>query len=541
MTARRLTTDATIRRGLADSAGYSRLIKGGGEPHRLRMELTESEGPADNVTPAEAADQVLRFVQLTDFQLADLASPSRLEFLQRLVGRPGWRLMLPSYRPQEFVAVQAIEAIIRTVATLGPVDLALTTGDNIDSSQLNELTMYLRLMDGGVIDPGADSRRLRDTVSAHEGGEYWNPEPRSRDRWKVEKGFPDYPGALDAAAEQFTADGIGVPWLACFGNHDQLVQGRAPVPSGMDDVLTSTHKPHSLSGAVPEDDVIDTYIRDPLTLVASASSNEGKIEPGHPIEARSVRRIVGREEYIRAHLGSPTLPTGHGFEAADADASRAYYVYDEVPGIRMICLDTTNPAGYADGCLDDAQFRWLDDRLREVHSRVSGRHTGATDRLVVLFSHHGLSTLVNDTRNDVHSDPVHLAAEVEKLLHNYPNVVLWLSGHTHVNKVTPRPRPASPVGPPGGFWEVSTSSIAEWPVQARLLEIYVDDRFVRIRTTMIDSATPVTPNGGTQLADLAGLHREIAANDPDGVGGRDAEGGPDDRNVELLVPLPFPR
>lgn len=542
-----LTTNCSIKREPAGTGGYARLTTSEGEKHSLRTDCLPSREfpdgtPEDGAWESPSSEHVIRFVQMTDFQLADLASPSRLEFLQRLVGTPGWRLMLPSYRPQEFLALHAIAAIVRTVRELGGLDLALTTGDNIDSAQLNELATYLTLMDGGQVDPGAGSRGLKDTVSADIGGDFWNPEPESRDWWKTARGFPDRPGALAAAAQPFAADGVGVPWLACFGNHDQLVQGRAPVPTDIDELLKSPRKPQKVATDLPAGEAIDSYVRDPLSFVdASPASGLAESSVARRIEPNSDRRIVSRSEYVQAHLDGQGLPVGHGFSAEDVDESRAYYVHDGVPGVRMICLDTTNPAGYADGCIDDRQFRWLEERLREVHSRASGMPTGNTDRLVILFSHHGLSTLVNDTRDDANSGIVHLADEVEGMLHTFPNVVLWLSGHTHVNKVTPRPSSAVKVGDVGGFWEISTSSIAEWPVQARLLEVRCDSRFVRVRSTMIDSAIPVVPDEDNRLTQLASLHREIAANDPDGVGGPDAEGTAGDRNVELLVPLPFPR
>ena len=54
---------------------------------------------------------------------------------------------------------------------------------------------------------------------------------------------------------------------------------------------------------------------------------------------------------------------------------------------------------------------------------------------------------------------------------------------------------------------------------------------------MIDSDVPISPKGGTGLAELASLHREAAANDPNSVGGLEAHGLSTDRNVDLLVPL----
>lgn len=201
----------------------------------------------------------------------------------------------------------------------------------------------------------------------------------------------------------------------------------------------------------------------------------------------------------------------------------------------MIVLDTTNPAGHVDGCLDDAQFRWLEERLAEV----------SATRLVVLASHHGLSTLTNDFGSGDDRGPLHLADEVEAMLHRFPHVVLWLSGHTHVNRITRRSGPT----PLSGFWEVSTASISEWPVQFRCVELRLarlpegedgdcPGGLVTICTTMVDTGAPAAPDGSPSIDDLASLHREIAANDAGSVGGLFAEGTPEDRNQDLLVLVP---
>src|SRR5258708_20574888 len=59
-------------------------------------------------------------------------------------------------------------------------------------------------------------------------------------------------------------------------------------------------------------------------------------------------------------------------------------------------------------------------------------------------------------------------AEVLELLLRFRNVVLWLNGHIHANRIAPR------VGRDGGhsFWEVTTSSLVDWPCQARLVELF---------------------------------------------------------------------
>src|SRR4029450_624668 len=85
----------------------------------------------------------------------------------------------------------------------------------------------------------------------------------------------------------------------------------------------------------------------------------------------------------------------------------------------------------------------------------------------------------------------------------------------HVNAVRPRPAP-DPERPGGGFWEVTTCAVMDWPGQARLVELLDSrDGMLRIACTMVDHDSPVVPDRDARTRPhLAGLHRELAANVP---------------------------
>jgi hypothetical protein len=130
------------------------------------------------------------------------------------------------------------------------------------------------------------------------------------------------------------------------------------------------------------------------------------------------------------------------------------------------------------------------------------------------------------------------------LLHRYPHAIAWVAGHSHVNDVTPYPDPS---GNGHGFWSIRVAAEADWPQQARLLQLFDNgDGTLSLFGTIVDHAGAATaPAPGTSAAglspgDLASIGRTLAYNDAQ-TGGRACspepcgEGGPDDRNVELLI------
>jgi len=237
---------------------------------------------------------------------------------------------------------------------------------------------------------------------------------------------------------------------------------------------------------------------------------------------------------------------GHGFTRENRINGTAYYVVDVpaadgVKPIRMIVLDTVNENGQADGSLDPDQFDWLLETLEQEPHRLTmimSHHTGKTmgNRLPGLAA--GLRRVVGSTVIDA--------------LHRYPQVVLWVNGHTHENTVTAQP---SAGGGSGGFWEITTASHIDWPQQIRTIEIVDNgDGTLSFFGTIVDSAAdPLWDGSIADPAALASLSRELAVNDPqESPRVDDVVTAPDgtkqkvdglrglqmDRNVELVLPLP---
>ena len=114
---------------------------------------------------------------------------------------------------------------------------------------------------------------------------------------------------------------------------------------------------------------------------------------------------------------------------------------------RFISLDTVAEGGGQSGNIDDPQYRWLKGELRAAKRK---------SEIVVAFGHHTLETMVNKRadegagkcdpadepgcdRDPRKSTPIHrgLAGKqtIRALFAANPNVVSYVSGHTHANRV----------------------------------------------------------------------------------------------------------
>jgi len=541
---RRIGAGRELARGTV--APYRALAVIDGEPHSVRTELVGGVDPVSRTGPSRP---LFCFVHLTDLQLADVQSPVRFEFFNREYADPRFAELIPVQRPQEALTAHAVDAMVRAVnavragpVTGAPVELVATTGDSVDNAQWNELTAVLDLLDGGLV-------RLDSGAPGYEGVQspgwpddiFWRPDSgdaaAAPDLFRAMLGFPTHAGLLDAAIAKFRAGGLDVPWLACHGNHEALVQGLGRVTPEIADAFVGGIKPSRLRSDVSRDEALDVFTR---------AVHEFLSGDPIPVSADPARRPLTRQSFVEAHFRSGGRPTGHGFSAANRANGTAYYSYDAGP-VRFVAIDTACPEGGADGSVDADQAEWLERELEQVHSSFRAAdgtmiRTTNDDRLVVLLSHHGPDLLTNPNTGVRGGGPMG-GAEMVAMLHRFPNVVLWLTGHIHTNAVTPR---ADPSEPGRGFWEVATCSLVDWPCQARVIELVDEgDGTMSIVCTMLDHDGSVSESGirapeGWTGPLLAGLHRELAANVP--MAGPDSglAGTAADRNVALRLRAPFP-
>jgi 3',5'-cyclic AMP phosphodiesterase CpdA len=382
----------------------------------------------DSASVAADLRLLARFAHVTDTHVMDEESPARFAGAHDVV-RAAWR----SY---EAYSTQLYDGILRAVNRIHAagrgVDFLLHTGDGCDNVQGNELAWFARLMDGGTLDPrsGPDDRP-----------------PGSRPPAELD------PHALFSAQGLYRqgvhGDLATIPWYGLFGNHDVRAIGVFPIVTDLAGHRTAPLPLPWRPGT-----------RLPLELDPTANFACGRVTPAAPgppalfgppvpVVANPARAYFDRDGLFSA-VAQTDAPE-RGLRAATAGTT--WYSVSPPPGLRLIGLDTTQPAVliaggiYSEGALSRIQLDYLRAELAAAC---------AADEIVIVVTHHPSAELMSFAGTEVQPD------ELRDVLRSCPRVVLHLCGHNHRHRVTDR----------GGYLEIETCSTLDLPQEGRLLELW---------------------------------------------------------------------
>lgn len=526
----------------APGAGYVPLRPGPGWPTLPRAELAVlSEGRVDRRVPLAS------FVHLTDVHIIDAQSPGRVEYLDDVNAE-----FSAAFRPQELLTTHVQASMVDRIRSLrsGPItgrrfDCAVSTGDNIDNQQHNELSWFVGVLDGGTVTPNSGAPTDYEGVQLAEWGldRYWHPDQPAADRYGTELGFPAIDGLLPAAISGFTSVGLDIPWYSTYGNHDGLLQGNLARTDAIDQLLMGDLKITGV-GSTGFTSLIAAFAADTASIPERV--RRGELE-GRAVTADATRRTITTAEWVQAHLAEPSAdspdrpgPIGHGYDESHLDGDALYYRFDVSPGVVGLSLDT---GGYNSGSIGESQLQWVEQQLRDVSSLWydtdgNERCEACDDRLVVIFSHFTSGTMTGSADPTRPDERRVQGEELVATLLRYPNVIAWVNGHTHSNSIVPMP---DPTRRGGGFWQITTASHVDYPEQARIVEVVDNgDETLSIFTTMIEHTAPATADyNDLSAAGLAAISRELSANNS--VADIDRHvGGIDSLNCELGLAAPFP-
>jgi metallophosphoesterase (TIGR03767 family) len=546
------TLDSSVKFGprRVSRLPYRKLARGPSIETQVREELCSRNRTSSKRIGLAA------FGHLTDSHVLDAANPGRLSFLWQYIDFSEGFPNSGKFRAQDLLTVHVLDAMVRKLNAVGrgpigqrPLDCLVITGDLTNSFALSELSAAVGVFSGvpatshpastyeGIQDYGPAPLELSKSI--------WHPEPETSlippDNWKTLHGYPTTPGLLAAAIKPVPSEGSDFPWYVGFGNHDEAGRSTSdslsPKSKFVDAVRIGDRLPTRLPHGMNPTDF--------WKAVRSSNDSERRALisslPSRKVSASKLRRAFSKAEFVDALRENP----GHTRFASGSDRNsqvEPYYTFDVAPDVMGIMLNTASPDGGPDAVLDGAQAEWLEEQLLRVSGKSydsTGKLTtsNAEDRLVVLFSHHPLGAFDKDEpSSDGGRAPLNRSAILE-LVGRFPNVIAWMNGHRHHHRVTPHEAKYES----GGFWEITTASLIDYPQQSRIVELMDNgDGTLSIVATLVDHSSPesVLYEGSHTAGSLAALSLELASNRP-GLDHGAVMGRAEDQNVDLVLRKPF--
>ena len=262
------------------------------------------------------------------------------------------------------------------------------------------------------------------------------------DTWKP-LGYPAVEDYFERVDAPLTSPGVGIPWASLPGNHDLMRQGTSLTNQRLESIAVGPTKSLQRPLGFLPDDPGATFVDAPERFSCG---------PMRPVTSDPDRRAIDLQEWFDAHAAAGAVGDD-GHHVRDTGTGCGDKIID-VGDARIVVLDTNHPDGDYQGSVGTAQLAWLDERLAEVDAEPG--------RYAIIASHHGSASL--DNVRGGRSDRL-LGDAMLDVVHRHPCAIAWLVGHRHIHRIEPRP------GAAGGFWEISTGSIIDWPSQVRAVEV----------------------------------------------------------------------
>ncbi len=444
--------------------GYGTWRYGPGTASVKRLDLMPAGYKGESVV---GASTLLNFTTITDIHITDKESPAQAIILGY---KGGSSASSSAYSPVMMYTTQVLDAAVQTMNELNkkkPIDFLISLGDASNSTQYNETRWYIDVLDGKVINP--DSGVKDDPV----------------------------PGPNNDYQDKYKAAGLdkSIKWYQTLGNHDHFWTGFCPpndyvrenlvgedIINLSNDMFTNPlgleargYYMGSLDGSKPNGDVFG------IGPIADFKTPP-KINGADPN-----RRSLTTKEWMAEFLKTASSPKGHGFSQAISDQGFACYTFEpksNVP-VKVIVVDDTqsnddpNVGGYGHLSFDQKRYSWL------VNELDKGQMEG---KLMVIAAHIPIGVEAPGSFMGMNPAAAVSDADFMAKLHTYPNLILWVAGHRHMNTITALKSP-DPTRPELGFWQVETASLRDFPQQFRRIEIVRNsDNTVSIHPTDVDPA-----------------------------------------------------